>query len=276
MRLTIVPLSLTFVIAACGGMEDDPSTLLAENTESIQVGDEVPAESGSNLIATLSLDNGNTLDFYEPSPGAVMISEVGRLPNPPVSTKYSLHSMSAVEIYRALAPGQTVPAALVAAQDRVDGRVALEDATGAETSVEPFANHGDVAVDNDANQADGAKDDEASSHPEAPGPCGSFRRIICKAHGRLYPWKRCVEYRPQVTFRHNAAKQAWGVVCVDRGSGSWSFVRQDARGRRVKFKPLRRVGEYYFEQWPLQSSPFKLESKVTGNGLFHHFVGVSY
>ena len=38
MRRTIVTLYSAFVGAACGGIENDPSTLLAENTESIQVG----------------------------------------------------------------------------------------------------------------------------------------------------------------------------------------------------------------------------------------------
>ena len=185
MRLVALCLSFVVFMAACGGMEDDPSTLLAENAESIQFRDDVPAEDGRenglNLIATLSLDNGHTLDFYEPFPGEVLISEVSMAPNPPLSTMHDLRSMSLVEIHETFAPGQTVPAAIIAAQERLDAPVALESVTGAAIDREPFANHGDVAVSKDANQDDGTKDADANSHPESTGACSRkwFRDSIC-------------------------------------------------------------------------------------------------
>ena len=148
MRSITVPVSFAVAIAACGGMED-PSTLPAENTESIQVHDDLPPQS--RLLTTLSLDNGNTLEFYEASPGAVFISEVGRVRNPPVSLTHDLRSMSLVEIHQTFAPGQVMPATLTAAQDRLNAHKALDQDV---TVLEPVVNDDYVAMNNDVNQDD--------------------------------------------------------------------------------------------------------------------------
>lgn len=67
-------------------------------------------------ITTLSLNNGNQVEFYEPSPGMLLVSELG---NSGVSPRVS-NRRNPVELYRELAPGQRVPAALVAAQARAE------------------------------------------------------------------------------------------------------------------------------------------------------------
>lgn len=65
-------------------------------------------------IASLTLTNGNRLEFYEPSPGLVLVSEagiVGAVPTPH-------DGRTPVELYRDLAPDRPIPDALVAAQAR--------------------------------------------------------------------------------------------------------------------------------------------------------------
>jgi hypothetical protein len=87
------------LIACAGGEEVDP----------IVVDPSAP-------ITALSLANGNQLEFYEPSPGMLLVSEVGVAGVAPMA----FESKSSVELYQRLRPGQPVPAALVSAQRRAD------------------------------------------------------------------------------------------------------------------------------------------------------------
>lgn len=65
-------------------------------------------------IATIALANGNQVEFYEPSPGRLFVSELGTAGVTPLPTS----NKSAVELYRQLRPDQKVPAVLLAAQAR--------------------------------------------------------------------------------------------------------------------------------------------------------------
>jgi len=67
-------------------------------------------------IAEVTLASGSVVSFYEPSPGAIAIGERTRIDVAPLDTA----GKSAVEVYRAIAPDQPVPEALVAAQLRSD------------------------------------------------------------------------------------------------------------------------------------------------------------
>jgi hypothetical protein len=67
-------------------------------------------------IASLTLANGNTMEFYEMSPGVLLVSELGRVGVPPLPAV----KMRPLDLYRQLAPDQTVPDVLVAAQERAD------------------------------------------------------------------------------------------------------------------------------------------------------------
>ena len=244
MRLTSVPVYFAVFISACGGMEDDPgdpSTGLAENPESIHLRDDVPAEDGLNPIATLSLDNGNALEFYEPAPGWVLISEVGSASNPLVSVTHDLESMSLVEIHRTFAPGHTVPVALAAAQRRLGSHVAVENVNGAETDVGRFANQDDVATNNDANHHDGTMDDDKISNPES-GSCSltSFVNEWCNRAG--LNWRRCLEDRSsQREIRNFMNTKAWGALCsVSGGPIEWNFrVLHNDTGRTSQIAKLR-------------------------------------
>ncbi len=73
----------------------------------------LPPDS-SAPIASVALDNGNQIEFYEPSPGVLLVSELGTAGVAPLATS----QRNPVELYRELAPGAPVPAALLAAQER--------------------------------------------------------------------------------------------------------------------------------------------------------------
>ena len=215
MRLTILPLCSLFAIAACGGTEDDPSTPLAENTESIQLRDDMLAvENEENLLATLSLDNGNTLNFYEPSVGGVLITEEGLASNTSVMATHDIESKSVVEIYQAFAPGRPVPAALTDAQDRLATDVAREDMTAAE----PFANHDDVATRNDANQDNGKAYDDAINKTQTTGPCRHFDTELCYGDRANYVFARCVRRFRSTSFTYPGTKEMRTTTCSTKGT----------------------------------------------------------
>jgi hypothetical protein len=69
-------------------------------------------------IAALDLATGNRLEFYEPSPGLLMVSETGRASGSPTERA----GRTPMELYRELASDQAVPPALVAAQRRAEAR----------------------------------------------------------------------------------------------------------------------------------------------------------
>jgi hypothetical protein len=69
-------------------------------------------------IAEVALADGMTVSFYEPEPGALMISQAAPVGVHPLPDR----GLTAVELYASLAPGRPVPEALVAAQARSDAQ----------------------------------------------------------------------------------------------------------------------------------------------------------
>ena len=258
--------------------KNDPSTLLAENTESLQVGNNVPTENEMALIATPSLDNRNALDFYQSPPGAVLTLEVCMMPNPPVSTACDLESISPVEIYQTFAPGQAVPAALTAAQHRLDARVARENETVAKTNVEPIANRDDVAMNHDANQDDGTNDDDAIRKPKGPSGCDfrQFSATFCQTGS--YTWQRCHKglrglYRIQsCDLRH--AKVA---VCADKVGTNIFFYTEEDRRSSSKVLIAKRGQYRTWHHEAMTPGGFRVDIIAKGDNAaasFHLFVGL--
>ena len=265
MRLPIVPLSFGVFIAACGGVENDPTNPLAENAENILSGPDMPAEEELNPIATLSLDNGNILDFYQPTPGSVLISEVGMAPNPLITATHDGRPPSLVEIYRTAAPGHPVPAPLIDVQRRLDARGALENMTVAEADVEPLTNHDDVSMNDDANQDDAANPDN--------GPCTarSFKRDICGSRsGRICELNRT---SPR-TARYTQARWVEAAVCLARGPVGWVSITVDGNRKKVS-RQLRRAGTYKRLRWAqFPPDPPTFNARINGSargGVFHFY-----
>jgi hypothetical protein len=75
-------------------------------------------EPGLNLLTKVTRENGNVVEFYEPSPGFILMSEAGKVPNKPLDIQ--VRGMTAVDLFRYLAPGQSIPTQLLSAQERED------------------------------------------------------------------------------------------------------------------------------------------------------------
>jgi hypothetical protein len=65
-------------------------------------------------IATIPLESGNELQFFEPSPGLLLVSELGTAGIAPVH----IDGKNPIDLYRQLAPGRDVPRILLDAQAR--------------------------------------------------------------------------------------------------------------------------------------------------------------
>jgi len=89
-------------------------SLLAAPIGCADIDDDQPIEP----IAALDLATGNRLEFYEPSPGLLMVSELGTAGGSPTERA----GRTPVELYRELASDRAVPPALVAAQRRAEER----------------------------------------------------------------------------------------------------------------------------------------------------------
>lgn len=98
-RICLAPLLLSLCVAPIGCAEID---------------DGQPTQP----IAALDLATGNRLEFYEPSPGFLMVSETGAAGR----AQTERAGRTPVELYRDLASDQVVPPALAAAQRRAEAR----------------------------------------------------------------------------------------------------------------------------------------------------------
>jgi hypothetical protein len=65
------------------------------------------------------MTGGNVVELYEPTPGHILISELGRGDSPPV-LQHQIDNLSATDAFRALAPDAPVPAELSAAAKRAE------------------------------------------------------------------------------------------------------------------------------------------------------------
>jgi len=67
-------------------------------------------------IAQVALENGMTVSFYEPSPGAILVAQSAPVGVRPLADQ----GLTAIELYASIAPDQPVPDTLVTAQTRQD------------------------------------------------------------------------------------------------------------------------------------------------------------
>ncbi|RKH05242.1 hypothetical protein D7V97_24305 [Corallococcus sp. CA053C] len=98
-----------FLGVGCGGEALESPTRAETETPA--------ATETKGLLTSVRLTNGNVVEFYEMQPGEVIVTEAGQYPNPPAA---SVASLAPVEAYRELTGGRDVPAALAAAQARLE------------------------------------------------------------------------------------------------------------------------------------------------------------
>lgn len=113
---TLVRVSVILLSPACGGTAPELSS---------DAGDSAPAHGeAANLIATVTLDDGVTIEFYEPAAGVVWLSQTGAGRQRPVNTMPDRgRPESVVQFYQRVAPGREVPSALLGLQGRVTERL---------------------------------------------------------------------------------------------------------------------------------------------------------
>lgn len=92
------------------------------------------------LVAAVEQPSGNVIEFYEMSPGVIMVSEIGRAA--PTLSPEELEQMRTLEIFQAVADvDAAAPAPLVAAIEREDQFVATgvaPERLGQRPELEPF------------------------------------------------------------------------------------------------------------------------------------------
>jgi hypothetical protein len=105
MRRTFVVLAVAGLAGACGPQPTEPDQ------------DPAMGEVGAGLVASLKLPGGTTVEFFEGLPGSTAVIERGEHPQRPALDD-RLTRLEPLALYRALAPDQPPPAALVAASKR--------------------------------------------------------------------------------------------------------------------------------------------------------------
>lgn len=132
MRLNpITYLAALLLFPACGagfGAEDDDAgadqaagieALTPEHLATLDADDSPPAHGETaNLIASIELEPEHVVEFYEPEPGVVWMTQSGADGQTPVELMRDDRTETAIDVYRRLAPGAEVPGALLAAQER--------------------------------------------------------------------------------------------------------------------------------------------------------------
>jgi hypothetical protein len=79
-----------------------------------------PAPQPAQLVTTLTLAEGHTVQFWDASSAAIVVMEQGSVNGTPLMRKHAERAKNAVELYKALAPTQRVPSTLLDAQLRAD------------------------------------------------------------------------------------------------------------------------------------------------------------
>jgi len=76
-----------------------------------------------HLVARVLTPTGSTAEWYEPTPGGLVFTEVGTTKTKPFRNHVHLRDVPATEAFHIIAPSLPLPQALVEAQRRVEARV---------------------------------------------------------------------------------------------------------------------------------------------------------
>lgn len=156
----LAPLSVLFGLVSVACAEGvDPSEDAADATADESDGGLQPESSVLEPLLSVPVDQGRTVEIYEPSPGHFMIGSKGPIGAPPVIHDYDL-SGRLLEIYTRLLPEASIPAELEAAQGRQDlvlaalPPMAMEMPTGVDSYTEaPVSGPGQGSEISDADEA---------------------------------------------------------------------------------------------------------------------------
>jgi hypothetical protein len=255
--------ALLLLSAACSSSGDEPGgTEATESTAStIQLSD--------LEVASVTLKSGNVVSWHELAPGLLVTRESFTYPSPPQLTGESmdLQALSALDVYRTLAPEKAVPETLKAAYDRTQILGFVDDATAVELE-EMHLDGASISEQGDGlgRSQQAAVNDSACSwtwfaphcYLCATGPCGRYQ----------VRW-------PQITgdsaISHKASLQV-AAMCVYRGTVRHVFK---LHGKAIQ-DTLQRAGNgtrYFLNNG---AHDFTLSTNVTqaaGAGYHHCFEG---
>jgi hypothetical protein len=111
----IVPLC-ALVLAGAAGCQAAPAA--TDEQPGVHEASGVERAQSGVLVASLTLEEGHEVRFYEAAPGLLSASESGRIDVHVPAIKEEMKGQSFVEIYRALAPSAAIPQALLDAESR--------------------------------------------------------------------------------------------------------------------------------------------------------------
>lgn len=138
-----------------------------------------------NLLARIYLENGNVVEWYEPSPGSLVMSEIGTPPNMPSAP--ALSHLPPSEVFAKLKPDVAVPQRLRQAEARMLKAVGNE-AFSLRSAQSPEAFK---AVSPQASTVLHSKDDAVLAPPCLTGTCCDFDWFSNAFCGVNWDWQSC-------------------------------------------------------------------------------------
>jgi hypothetical protein len=173
----------------------------------------------AKLIATLTLEEGHTLQFWDASSAAILVAEDGPANQQSSMKKMANRPATAPELYRALAPGREVPASLIEAQSRVDAF----ERSHPKRSGAPKADEG-------IRQAVNVGAGDQIAPPGTPGandtlcPETFFRQNYCAPYDNHYYGVGCSTFRANggyTSAEYDDVTQTNSAVCTYRGTATF-------------------------------------------------------
>jgi hypothetical protein len=204
-RLTLVSLATVLAAGACTEPPAGPPP--------VQPTAPVPAK----LITTLTLEEGHTLQFWDASSAAIIVSEDAFAHQPSAIHKLSPRPATALQLYKALAPHSEVPLSLLEADARVSKfELSHPGRTGAPKATEGIRQAVNV----------GAGDQVTP--PGTPGtndmlcPEAWFRQNYCAKDGHYFG-PGCSTFRANggYSYEQDSAVQTWSALCTYRGTATY-------------------------------------------------------
>ncbi len=200
-----VSLGLLFTALGCAMPEDAPAL---EN--------QLPNLEGEQawLVAKVERPTGSVIEFYEMSPGMLVVSEVGY--GEPTFTPEELESMSTAELYAEVAPTATMPTHLADALDREAELLAtgeLPERTGEPPKLEP--------TDFAGVEFPGASTQGTTSTGSSSCSWSWFQSAFCNS---IPDYQVCLANRTSSrSYNHSNTNKHLSAVCSSGGSPLFSM-----------------------------------------------------
>jgi hypothetical protein len=207
--LVVVPASLAACSAHAPSREQDRALTAAVEQEAAALPSVTPNRALDvtlNLLTRVKTDTGSVLEFYEPTPGDIWISEAGSDGATP--SRALSRQLAPSAAYRAVAAGLPVPETLLAAESRLAAPLAASSVSAGDRVHRP---------------APGATSYAA---PATPNPSGRVRSFAVDANaycGRQWWVNNNADAKNDCLI----GGQSFNWCFYDTGPGAWASVNND-------------------------------------------------